>query len=93
MENRRTVPYNVDAEIYVLGSAFIDNRLLSGYIGKLTENDFYDERNQAIYRAMINLFNQGKKVEIITVVEELKRLGVNVDEAYRVYQMISYQVD
>lgn len=85
MENRRTVPYNVDAEIYVLGSAFIDNRLLSGYIGKLTENDFYDERNQAIYRAMINLFNQGKKVEIITVVEELKRLGVNVDEAYRVY--------
>ena len=57
MNSNRSVPYNSEAEIYVLGSAFIDNRLISGYIGKLTENDFFDERNKLIYRAMCNLFN------------------------------------
>jgi len=85
MENNRSVPFNTEAEIYVLGSAFIDNRLLSGYVGKLTENDFFDERNKIIYRAMVNLFNQGKKVELITVSEELKRLGTIVDDKFRVY--------
>lgn len=85
MENNRSVPFNIEAEMYVLGSAFIDNRLLSGYVGKLTDKDFFDKRNQKIYQAMVNLFNQQKKVELITVTEELKRLNVNVDENFRVY--------
>lgn len=85
MEVNRSVPYNNEAESYVLGSAFLDNRLISGYIGKLTEDDFYDNRNKMIYRAMVNLFNQNQKVELITVVEELKRLGANVDDNFRIY--------
>ena len=85
MESNRSVPYNIEAENYVLGSAFLDNRLISGYIGKLTEDDFFDNRNKLIYRAMINLYNQGHGVELLTVSEELKRLGVTVDEEFRVY--------
>ncbi len=85
MNSNRSVPYNSEAEIYVLGSAFIDNRLISGYIGKLTEDDFYDERNKIIYRAMCNLFNQNQKVEVLTVKEELKRLGSNVDDGLNLY--------
>ena len=42
MEVNRSVPYNIEAETYVLGSAFLDNRLVSGYVGKLTEDDFFD---------------------------------------------------
>ena len=85
MENNRSVPYNTEAEIYVLGSAFLDNQLVSGYIGTLVEDDFYDERNTLIYRAMTNLYNQNQKIEIITVTEELKKFGTNVDEGFRVY--------
>lgn len=85
MATKRSIPYNVEAEIYVLGSAFIDNRLISGYIGKLNENDFYDERNKIIYRAMVNLYNAGKNIELITVVEELNKLGTVVDEPFRIY--------
>lgn len=85
MESNRSVPYNIEAENYVLGSAFLDNRLISGYIGKLTEDDFFDNRNKLIYRAMVNLYNQGHGVELLTVSEELKRLGVTVDEEFRVY--------
>lgn len=85
MENNRSVPYNTEAEVYVLGSAFLDNQLVSGYIGKLVEDDFYDNRNKLIYRAMTNLYNQNKKIEIITVTEELKKYGANVDDNFRVY--------
>ena len=85
MEVNRSVPYNIEAETYVLGSAFLDNRLVSGYVGKLTEDDFFDNRNKLIYRAMVNLFNQGHNIELITVTEELKRLGTTVDESFRVY--------
>lgn len=85
METNRSVPYNSEAEIYVLGSAFLDNKLVSGYIGKLVEDDFYDNRNKMIYRALVNLYNQNSKIELITVVEELKRLGMNVDDEFRVY--------
>lgn len=85
MEANRSVPYNTEAEIYVLGSAFIDNTLVSGYIGKLKEEDFYETRNQLIYKAMCNLFKNNQRIEIITVVEELQRLGTNVDETFRVY--------
>lgn len=85
MEANRSVPYNIEAETYVLGSAFLDNRLISGYVGKLTEDDFFDNRNKLIYRAMVNLFNQGYNIELITVTEELKRLGTTVDDNFRVY--------
>lgn len=85
MEVNRSVPYNIEAETYVLGSAFLDNRLVSGYVGKLTEDDFFDNRNKLIYRAMVNLFNQGHNIELITVTEELKRLGTTVDDSFRVY--------
>lgn len=85
MEPNRSVPYSTEAENYVLGSAFLDNKLISGYIGKLVEDDFYDERNKKIYRAMVNLYNQNQKIELLTITEELKKIGEKVDENYRVY--------
>ena len=71
----RSVPYNTEAEIYVLGSVFIDNKIIDGLIGKLVEDDFYEPRHTMIYRAMVNLRNNGNKIEILAVVEELKRLN------------------
>jgi replicative DNA helicase len=71
----RSVPYNTEAEIYVLGSVFIDNKIIDGLIGKLVEDDFYEPRHTMIYRAMVNLRNNGNKIEILSVVEELKRLN------------------
>ncbi len=71
----RSVPFNTEAEIYVLGSIFIDNKILDGLTGKISDTDFYDERNGFIYRAMVNLRNNGNIIDLITVVEELKRLN------------------
>ena len=71
----RSVPFNTEAEIYVLGSIFIDNKIIDGLIGKLVDEDFYEPRHVMIYRAMVNLRNNGNVIDVLSVVEELKRLN------------------
>ena len=73
----RSVPFNTEAEVYVLGSIFIDNKIIDGLIGKLEDIDFYDQRNVMIYRAMVNLRKSGGQIDVLSVVEELKRLNYN----------------
>ena len=38
--NRRVVPYNNEAEIYVLGSIIIDNTVMNIANGKLIDKDY-----------------------------------------------------
>ena len=73
----RSVPFNTEAEVYVLGSIFIDNRIIDGLIGKLADTDFYEPRHTVIYRAIVNLRNNGYPIDVLSVVEELKRLNYN----------------
>ena len=71
----RSVPFNTEAEVYVLGSIFIDNKIIDGLIGKLVDEDFYEPRHVMIFRAMVNLRNNGNVIDVLSVVEELKRLN------------------
>ena len=71
----RSVTFNTEAEVYVLGSIFIDNKIIDGLIGKLVDEDFYEPRHVMIYRAMVNLRNNGNVIDVLSVVEELKRLN------------------
>lgn len=85
MENTRSIPYNIEAEKYVLGSVFFDNTIISSLVGRLVETDFYDERNRRLYEAMIKLYANNRKIESITVFEELEHLKVNVNEDLKRY--------
>ena len=85
MESTRTVPYNVDAEKYVLGSVFFDNNIISGLVGRLADTDFYDERNQVLFKAMTSLYTNNKKIELLTVVEELEHLNFQVTDEFKHY--------
>ena len=97
METNRTVPYNVDAEKYVLGSVFFDNQIITGLVGRLAESDFYDERNQVLFKAMVSLHANNKKIELLTVTEELEHLNYQVTEEFKHYvidviEFLSYEV-
>ena len=70
--------YNNTAERYVLGSILIDNTVMNGVSGKLLEEDFYNEDNRKVYRAMANLFKQDSPINILIVLEELKRMEDNI---------------
>lgn len=73
--------YNNTAERYVLGSILINNDIMSGINSKLNEQDFYNEDNQKVYRAMRELFKSGQSIDVLLVVEKLKNLelGLTID--------------
>ena len=68
-------PQAIELEQAVLGALMIDNESLSDSIDALREEYFYKSEHQKIFKAIINLFNQTQPVDILTVSEELKRMG------------------
>ena len=68
-------PQAIDLEQSVLGSILIDNEALSDSIDILKKEYFYKAEHQCIYEAISNLFQDSKPIDILTVTEELKRLG------------------
>ena len=68
-------PQAIELEEVVLGALMIDNESLSDTIDSLQSEYFYKPDHQKIFEAIANLFNNSKPVDILTVSEELKRLG------------------
>jgi replicative DNA helicase len=73
-------PQSVDLEEIILGSIILDADCYEEVHAILLVDDFYKESNQLIYEAIIELHSDEKKVDIITVVERLKKKG-NLDNA------------
>lgn len=83
--NKRVVPYNTEAEMYVLGSIIIDNKIMHAVSGKLVENDFYDEQNAIIYRAISSLYNHDQAIEPLSIIDEMRRLKIELPDDAKEY--------
>ncbi len=68
-------PQNVEAEMAVLGSMIIDENAVSVALESLTRESFYKDSHRRIFEVICNLFNANKPVDLITLTDELKRLG------------------
>ena len=68
-------PHNIDAEAALLGSMLIDHSVIPQAIEMLDEGAFYKESHRSIYAALIKLFDENKGVDLVTVIEELKKTG------------------
>ena len=73
--NGKMQPQAIDLEISILGAILIDNEALSDSIDILKQEYFYKLEHQFIYEAIANLFQESNPIDILTVTEELKRLG------------------
>tara|TARA_B100000700_G_scaffold232247_1_gene257186 strand:- start:2600 stop:4045 length:1446 start_codon:yes stop_codon:yes gene_type:complete len=69
-------PQAIELEKAVLGALMIDNESLSDTIDSLREEYFYKSEHQKIFSAIVNLFNKTQPVDILTVSEELKKMGL-----------------
>lgn len=69
----KPLPSNVEAEKIVLGSILLDNSHISEAIELLKPEDFYSPFHRQIFRAMIELFQIGERIDAILVSEKLKR--------------------
>lgn len=71
----RLPPQNPEAEEAVLGSLLMDPEAVSK-ITFLTPGEFYREKNGDIYRAVQAVASRREPVDMLTVSDELKRVGV-----------------
>ncbi|MFD0050650.1 replicative DNA helicase [Actinomycetes bacterium NPDC127524] len=67
----RIPPQNVEAEQAVLGAIFLEPSSLTVTSEMLIPEDFYRSSHQKIFNVMLNLNDEGKAVDLITVTEEL----------------------
>ena len=70
-------PQDIEAEISVLGSLMIDKEAINKVIDILESKDFYHPGHQKIYEAILDLFEKGKPIDVLTVTDKLKGKGDN----------------
>jgi replicative DNA helicase len=68
-------PHSTEAEQSVLGSLLLDRDLLPDITGVLKSEDFYLEQHKEIFEAILDLYEQSKPVDLITVSEQLTKRG------------------
>lgn len=73
---QRLPPQNLEAEQSVLGAMLIDKEALVEVAEVLSYHDFYRETHQHICQTLMELFNRGEAVDLVTVCEELENKGL-----------------
>ena len=68
-------PQSIEAEMAVLGAALLDNNAYSIATESITAEAFYKKAHADIFAAMTLLAQRGEAIDIITLTEELKKLG------------------
>ncbi|EUJ47812.1 replicative DNA helicase [Paenilisteria rocourtiae] len=71
----RTPPQNVEAEQAVLGAVFLQPEALITASEILMPDDFYRQAHQLIFQSMLELSDQGKAVDVVTIYEALASTG------------------
>ena len=66
-------PQNLEAEQAVLGAMLLDWASVSNVISTLQSDRFYSYQNQVIFEAMISLYSQNARGDVLTLINELTK--------------------
>lgn len=72
MPEAKIPPQNPEAEICVLGAILIDKDAIVTVAEFLRPEHFYEESNQLIYRALLDLYEERKPIDIVTLKDKLR---------------------
>lgn len=75
VDKLRLPPHSVQAEQSVLGGLMLDNQTWDQIADRVTEGDFYNREHRQIFNAISLLADQGQPIDVVTIAEELERLG------------------
>ena len=70
----RVPPQDVVAEKSLLGAIMLSDAAMPEILTLLKPRDFYEKRHQTIFGAMVNLYDQHKPIDLLTLTAELKSL-------------------
>ena len=71
----RVPPQNIEAEQSVIGAMLIDKNAVSLVTEKLMPEDFYRQAHQVIYSAILTLHSKNEPIDMITLINELKKMN------------------
>ena len=69
---KRILPHSIEAEQSVVGSMLMGREAIMAASEMLTSDDFYQHQYGVIFDAMVELFNEGKPVDLVTLQDRLK---------------------
>jgi Replicative DNA helicase len=69
----KKTPQNLEAEMSVLGVAFINNKDVSKIIEEVTDEMFFDKRNVLIFNAIKSLYQEKIPIDVTTIKNELDK--------------------
>ena len=73
---KRILPHSTEAEQSVIGSMLMDREAILVASEMLTGDDFYQHQYKVVYEAMLELFNEGKPVDPVTLQNRLQEKDV-----------------
>ncbi|AUG56237.1 MAG TPA: replicative DNA helicase [Ruminiclostridium sp.] len=71
----RVPPQSIEAEQSVLGASLLDKEVLSSITEIIDVSDFYRDDHKEIFEAIMDLYERGEPIDLITVSEQLKIRG------------------
>ncbi|MBS5132974.1 MAG: replicative DNA helicase [Lachnospiraceae bacterium] len=78
---KRVMPHSVEAEQSVVGAMLMDKDAITTASEIVSGQDFYQSAYGVIFDSMVELFNEGKPVDLITLQERLKEKDVPAEIA------------
>ena len=71
----RILPQNIEAEQAVIGAMLMDRDAIIKASEILVADDFYREAHKVIFNAILEIFNNNKAADLVTVTDLLKRIN------------------
>lgn len=68
---------NRDAEVIILNLIARDSNLMGEVIGVLQPEDFFSFAHQELYRASVELFSRGERIDIVTLASYFDKTGLS----------------
>ncbi|MGF7145829.1 replicative DNA helicase [Anaerotaenia torta] len=73
---KRILPHSAEAEQSVIGSMIMDKDAIVSVSEIITTTDFYEQQYAILYETMLELHNEGKPVDLVTLQDRLKEKDV-----------------
>lgn len=69
---KREMPHSISAEQSVIGSMIMDKEAVMAASEIITEDDFYARQYGVLFQAMVELYGDGKPVDLVTLKDKLE---------------------
>jgi replicative DNA helicase len=73
---KRILPHSIEAEKAVIGSMIMDVDAVVAASEMITGDDFYQRQYGILFDTMVDLYNEGKPIDVLTLQERLKMKDV-----------------